>query len=346
MTPKPADLLRAAALPLTNVGVLLALLMFLLFLGIAAAAGMLGVWLALVIVPALFRYLTNLVETVGRGMKVEPIGAEFFRWIGDWWSLFPAVIVVAIAWGSYEIHRSAGDNAMTVFIILMGTIYPAMLAVLSVTHSPMQTLNPIALVNMLRSIGPTYLIAPLYLGVIVYVTTLLQPLPFLAELLFELMLVFSLHAVIGSLLEPHAIFDDVYIPDPVLKSDAEVAGDLDKARTNELNHAYALINRGNRDGGFRHLFDAIGNDPEIPGAWAWFFARMLEWENPQHALFFAQHYIHDMLKHGENVPALKVIMRCRMVDETFRPFAEDLPVAIELAETHGNNELATVLKRF
>lgn len=346
MTPKPADLLRAAALPLTNVGVLLALLMFLLFLGIAAAAGMLGIWLALVIVPALFRYLTNLVETIGRGMKVEPPGAEFFRWVGDWWSLFPAVIVVVIAWGSYEINRSAGDTAMTVFIMLMGMIYPAMLAVLSVTHSPMQTLNPIALVNMLRSIGPTYLIAPLYLGVIVYVSTLLQPLPFLAELLFELLLVFSLHAVIGCLLEPHAIFDDVYIPDPAEKSDAEVASELAKVRTNELNHAYALINRGNLDGGLRHLFDAIGKDPEIPGAWAWYFGRMLEWEEPRHALFFAQHYVRDMLNHDENIPALKVVMRCRMIDETFRPFPEDLAAVIELAERHGNNELAAVLKRY
>ena len=188
MTPKPTELLRAAALPLTNVSILFALLMFWLLLGLVAAAGMLGVWLAIVIVPALFRYFTNLVETVGRGLKVAPLGAEFFRWVGDWWSLFPAVVVILIAWASYTIHLSAGATATTVFIVIMGTIYPAMLAVLSVTHSPMHSINPVAIFNMLRSIGATYAIAPLYLGVIVYVSTLLQPLPFMAEFAIELLL--------------------------------------------------------------------------------------------------------------------------------------------------------------
>ena len=346
MTPKLAELFRAAALPLTNVSILLALLMFWLLLALVAAAGMLGVWLAIVIVPALFRYFTNLVETVGRGLKVAPLGAEFFRWVGDWWSLFPAVVVILIAWASYTIHLSAGETATTVFIVITGTIYPAMLAVLSVTHSPMHSINPVAIIDMLRSIGASYAIAPLYLGVIVYISTLLQPLPFMAELAIELLLLFSLHAVIGCLIEPHGIFDDVYIPEPVERSAAEVSGDLEKVRVDALTQAYGLINRGNREGGFKHLFEWIGSDPQVPGAWAWYFSHMLEWENKQHSLFFAQHYVHDMLKHGEHIPALKVILRCRMIDETWKPLSEDLPAAIHLAETHGNIELAAVLKRY
>jgi len=71
---------------------------------------------------------------------------------------------------------------------------------------------------------------------------------------------------------------------------------------------------------------------------------MLGWEQKQHALFFAQQYIHDMLAHGERVPALKVIMRCRLIDENFKPLREDVPAAIQAAENSGNNELATVLK--
>jgi hypothetical protein len=52
-----------------------------------------------------------------------------------------------------------------------------------------------------------------------------------------------------------------------------------------------------------------------------------------------------MLKHGENIPALKVIMRCRLADEEFHPFRDDLPAAIEAAQRSGNIELAAVLKR-
>ena len=72
---------------------------------------------------------------------------------------------------------------------------------------------------------------------------------------------------------------------------------------------------------------------------------MLGWENQQHALFFAQHYIHDALRHGERVAALKAIMRCRLIDERFKPFPDDLPAAIAAAETTANMELAAVLKR-
>ncbi len=346
MTPKPAELLRAALLPVTNIGVMFALLMFWLLVSLAAAAGMLGIWLGIVIVPALFRYQIKLVETVGRGLKLEPLDTEFFRWISDWWSLFPAIVVIAIAWASYEIHSSAGDTAMTVFIVVMGSLYPAMVAVLSVTHSPLQAVSPVTLVNMLRSIGPAYGIAPVYLALIVFLSTLMPPLPFMVELLLELLLVCSLHTVIGCLIKPHAIFDDISIPDPVERTDTQVSSDIEKARANVLTYAYGLINRGNRDGGFRHLFDCIDTDPEIAAAWAWYFGRMLEWENQQPALFFAQHYIHDMLKYGENIPALKLVMRCRLIDNTFKPLTEDLPAVIRLAETHGNNELATVLKRY
>ena len=80
-------------------------------------------------------------------------------------------------------------------------------------------------------------------------------------------------------------------------------------------------------------------------AWRWYFDKMLGWEQQQHALFFAQHYIHDMLAHGERIPALKVIMRCRLIDEYFKPAPDDIPAAIQAAESSGNSELAAVLKQ-
>ena len=110
-------------------------------------------------------------------------------------------------------------------------------------------------------------------------------------------------------------------------------------------HAYGFISRGNRDGGFSHIIEWIGKETDIVVAWAWFFDNMMRWDQKQHALFFAQHYIHDMLQHGEKIPALKVIMRCRLENDQFHPLREDLPAAIEAAISSGNIELAAVLKR-
>ncbi len=112
-----------------------------------------------------------------------------------------------------------------------------------------------------------------------------------------------------------------------------------------MSHAYGFISRGNRDSGLAHIKEWIADDQDPEAAWAWYFNKMLGWENQQHALFFAQHYVHDLLRHGDTVPALKIIMRCRLINDRFKPLGEDVPVAIEAAESVGNRELAAVLKR-
>jgi hypothetical protein len=72
---------------------------------------------------------------------------------------------------------------------------------------------------------------------------------------------------------------------------------------------------------------------------------MLGWEQKSHALFFAQHYIRDALRHGEQIRALKATMRCLHENPEFRPFSEDV-AALEAAATQGGNEeLVEVLKR-
>jgi hypothetical protein len=38
-------------------------------------------------------------------------------------------------------------------------------------------------------------------------------------------------------------------------------------------------------------------------------------------------------------------MRCQLINERFKPLWEDVPIAIETAESTGNLELAAVLKR-
>jgi len=337
--------MRAALLPLTDPSVLFSLLVFWLLISLAAAAGMLGVWLAVVILPALFRYLTNLVETTGRGRNPEPPGAEFFRWIGDSWSLFPAVIVVAVAWASYELYSVAGSGPMIALIVVAGLLYPAVLGVLSITHSPLQSVNPVALWNFIGRIGQSYLIAPAYLAVVAWLSTLAQEFSFLIDVLIQMLLLFSLHSVIGGIMSPHDVFDDLSIPDPVESSREKLAEDLEGSRNATLTHAYGFISRGNREGGFKHIMDEIAQEADVATAWAWYFDRMMRWEQKQHALFFAQRYVHDLLLHGETIPAVKVILRCRLVDERFRPLADDLQAAIRAAESSGNNELAAVLQR-
>lgn len=132
---------------------------------------------------------------------------------------------------------------------------------------------------------------------------------------------------------------------PLEKSHDAIAEELERDRKRALNHAYGFISRDNRAGGFDHVFDYIARDPLPADAWAWFFERMLGWENQQTALFFAQHYLHDLLQHGDQLQAVKVLLRCQLVDEQFRPMPDDRPAAIAAAEALSNPELAADLQR-
>ena len=163
--------------------------------------------------------------------------------------------------------------------------------------------------------------------------------------LVQLLLSFGFFSLVGALIAPYELIEDIELPAPLQKDAAEVAGELEESRTAVLNHAYGFVSRGNREGGFQHVFDSIQKDPDPVAAWAWFFDRMLKWENQTAAMFFAQHYLHDQLQHGEQLPAVKLILRCRLVDEYFRPLPEDVPAAIAACDAHDNGELADILRR-
>jgi len=197
----------------------------------------------------------------------------------------------------------------------------------------------------LRRCAATFWIAPVFLVLSAWLSLQAQALPMMLAILLQMFLSFAFFSLTGSLIEPFGLMADVSIPDALQAGEDEIAAVLEKERTAVLNHAYGFISRGNRAGGFKHVTRWAAASPDSAASWRWFFERMLAWENQEHALFFAQLYIHDMLQHGENIPALKVLMRCRLLSERFRPLSEDLRTVILAAETSGNTELAAVLKR-
>ncbi len=343
---KPTEVIRAIAYPLVEPAVLVPLLVFWLLLLIVGAAGLLGMFLLVIVIPAVFRYQVIVLEARARGVRPATPDIEFFRWFGNAWTLFPVPVALLLIALTVEIAQRFGTGWATVFLLSASIFFTASIAVLAITQSPLQSLNPVALYRLLRQCGDTLWIAIAFLFVAVWLSLEAEALPSMLASLVQLALSFSFFSLVGSLIEPYGLVEDVDIPAPLEKTASEIDTDIEKARTHALNHAYGFISRDNRDGGFRHLFEQIEKDPDPVAAWAWYFSQMLAWENKNHALFFAQHYLHDMLHYGEHVAAVKLIQRCRLVDEQWKPQREDLPAAIEAAESIGLNDLAAVLKRY
>ena len=340
----PANIIRAIAYPVTAPAVLVPLIVFWLLVSFASWGGMLGLFLMFLILPAIFRFQMIVLEARARGAEPATPDHEFFNWFGHAWTLFPVVVALAVASAVVTTLGRFGMAWAIVVVILASALLPASFGVLAITRSPLQSLNPVAMFRLLERTGSTLWIASAFLILAYFLGYLAEGLPAMLTSLTQLFLTFSFFSLTGSLIEPYDLFGEVDIPAPLEKTVAEVSSDIEKDRVAALAHAYGFISRDNREGGFKHLFTEIGKDPDPVAAWAWYFRNMLLWEQQQHALFFAQHYIHDMLTHGERIPALKVIMRCRLIDEQFKPLPDDLPAAIEAARNSGNIELATVLK--
>lgn len=338
------EFVNALTYPLRSSVALVALVSFYLSLQLAVAAGIFGLWLAIVIVPALFRYLVLFAEARARGRDAEPPGIEYVSFAGNLWTLFPALPLLAFL-ALYLAVADYGTLAAVFVAGLTAAMFPAMMAVLIITHSPTQSLNPVAWYQLTSRLGAAYLYAPVMLVLVAGLLLLLQTAPHWMKSLMELYAAFAFYSVVGTLLARDDLLDDVDISDADTTDKELDQARLDDRRTGVLNHAYGFISRGNRDGGLQHVFAWLDQDPQPAAAWPWFFEQMLRWENTETALIFARAWVGELLQAGLNIQAVKIMLRARLVDERFRPRPADLPLAIDAAENSGNHELAAALRQ-
>lgn len=350
----PGEFLREITIPVRSPAVLFAIILFYILIQIALIARVFGLVIFLVLaaqlivfaLPAMLRYLMVVLQARAYGREPEPLDIDLFPWVGRMWTLFPLVHMVALAYLVYLANARFGSGAALFVVLCYTAILPASLITLAITHSALASLNPRTLFELIRRRGLAYLIGPLFVVAAAWMVARINVAPGI-DMLTEfvgLYFVFAAFALFGSLARPLDIQRELYIPLPdSFDEDADSDRQL-LERTAVLNHAYGIISRGNRDKGLQHIYATLADDPYDDSGWAWFFNNMLQWENPEAALAFAQQYVHDLLRSGENVKAVKLIMRCRLLNPAFRPMAQDIELAAAAAEECQNDELASFLR--
>jgi hypothetical protein len=352
---KPSDFAREVLLPLTMPAVFLALLMFFGLFQIALVGSVFNLAIALVlaaqlvifVLPALQRSLMQLLEARSMGRETGPPAIESFSWIGNSWTLFPIVHAGVIVYlGLLGVDRLGAATTWSIaaaYTILL----PASLVVLGVTQSVLESINPRAIYFVVRQCGASYLVGPLFLVASAAIVVWLQH-HVEYDLLTEFVgfyLLFASFAVFGGMVRPLKLQQQLQVPDIPLSRAEEYTGQQALVRGAVLNHAYGLISRGNRAAGLEHLVSELAEDADAAGAWYWYFDRMMRWENNNAGLAFAQKYIHELLRNGDYIAAVKVMLRCQRVNPAFKPLAEDLSQAIAAAEACRNDELARALQQ-
>jgi hypothetical protein len=339
------DFLRELVFPLESSQTLIALLLFVALIALAGMAGLFGLWLMIAVVPAFLRYLTMIAEARARDEEADPPGIEYFTLVGNGWTLFPVVPVLAMAYIVVETGQAFG--AVPAIIVALGfvALLPAMIGVLIITQSPLQSLDPRAIGRFIRGCSDDYWYAPATAVLVVLVPSMLSFLETWLQVVVEVYALAAFFAVTGAVTRGARLFEDVELPE-ASEPDVDKVLDLQEGqRVKVLNHAYGFISRGNRDGGLNHIYDWLARDPDPDGAWTWFFDQMMRWEDSYPGLLLAQQYVGRLLELGDDVGAVKLMLRCRLINGNFRPLSADLPRAIAAAKTCRNDALVQALSR-
>jgi hypothetical protein len=101
---KPATFLRELALPVTDKSLLFALVVFSLLILLAFAASVLGLWLLVLVVPALYKYLLLVLDARAIGGRTPVAAIELFNFADILWGLTPLVFQAASAVAVWQLR--------------------------------------------------------------------------------------------------------------------------------------------------------------------------------------------------------------------------------------------------
>ena len=342
---------RELAWPATDMVVLMAMVFFTLLALLVQAAGQLVLWLDLLLgillLPPLFRYLLMLLEARVYGRPTPVATIELFSIVDNFWSLAPLMIFALLIWGGIWLDEHVSALAARVFTAAMLAVIPASLAVLAMTRSPVQAVNPHAIMRMIAVCEWHYLLVPAAVVLAWLVTSLLTSVgaPDVLILASRFYCLFLLFTFTGGLLHAKGVqfalsFDGDEVTDPPAEID-----DLTRSRQRVLNHAYGFFSRGNRGGAMAHIQSAIQNESDIDGAYHWYFNAMLKWESKDGALLLAQGNLTRLLDEQRDVEVVKLISRCLLENPGFRPLSSDLDAALDAAARLDRDDLARALEQ-
>jgi hypothetical protein len=346
--------LRELTWPLTELVVLLAIVAFSLFATLASAAGSLsiwiGIWLGIVLMPGLFRYLLMLLEAKAYGRTTPVANIELFSFISNLWSLTWLVICAVTIWGGILLAAYISLPAAQVFALLSFAMLPGSLAVLAITRSPFASLHPRTVARMIAVSGWQYWLVPVAVGIMLVIAGQLATsgAPGWLVTISRFYCLFLLFTLTGGLLHANGVRfslsfdgsagdgDDTELP--------PVRDERTRLRTRVLTHAYGFFSRDNRAGALAHIECALRDDEDVDGAWQWYFNEMLNWESKDGALMLAQSRLTRLLNEKRDVEAMKLISRCLLENSRFRPLPQDQDAALEAAERLHRDDLAKALE--
>lgn len=340
--------------PLINSSVLVTAVVFAILLRIAIFAGLFGIWLLVLLIPALWRYAYGVLRHLAQGRpEIPPPDIESLNPISDLvliahFVAFPAVVVLIMQ----RIPFGAGAPGYLLGLALGALIvvaFPASAALMGLTSNLAAAMNPIAIKSTIRTFGRDYaILVAACLGLILLSAVIegfvVPNFGFLSGLLgfvVEIWTFLAVFALIGSSIHAHR--DDFAIPGIRISQEEWHNAEREKEWRVTLDLAYASIRSGLVAEGYRTLKQFVAENGNSAEVQYWLFGRMLEWDDREHALRIAARLIEQLAAAGDAEAALDLYRRCRQISPDFPVRADAARVLAAYAREIGHLGIADEL---
>ena len=291
---------------------------------IALRAGLLGLWLLLLLCLSLSRFGYAVLRAVAQGRAPPPPDIESMNPVSELPLLLHfAVFPGAIGW--YQISAALGSDTSlgwvgTAICLLMVAIFPASAGLMAITGSLWCALNPFRIAAFIRELGTAYL--SLLAGcVVLFLLSLLLVQTVssgwgLAHLLLPFIPVWAflaLFALIGlRIFASREVFDIPGLAEEKRQRQARWAReDRFSEWQRSLDVVYANWRSDQHREAYLELRQLIDREQQSIDVFAWLFEKTLEWEDKRCAMDIGRRFVHRLLEDNNETQALGIVLRCR-----------------------------------
>jgi hypothetical protein len=316
-------LLMALVSPVLSIGaIVLALLVTL-----ADAAGLFGLWLAILLFAAIAKYPYAIARSAAAGMREPPPAAidDFNPGAAPEFLAHAGLVIAVLAW-----LWTADGTMMTLSALALALLLPASIAIMATSGSLVAAVNPAGLAQLIGALGAGYgLLLAFMLGlaaVALGIDRLLQ-----ITLLSRVVWLYALlgtFAATGTLL--HLNRFALELPVGSTADERESGDRREQARewSVAVERIYALLSAGDATRGYAAIDALLASEAHSPATYELLYERLREWRMHRHTSHFALGFVAKLTAERSLQRALEVTEERLRHDPDFRPPRH---VAVEIA---------------
>ena len=319
---------------------------FALGLTLATKAGLIGLPLALILLSWYFKYAYVVLDTTLRGFDEPPVlSVDMVNPASEQRPLGQLLIILVFYAGTRAAEALIGGAAVSVLRAAALALLPACVAVLGVSRSVLEAVNPVVLLKTIRILGPWYLVLVAAVALPFAIAWFL----FTRDTDVHLTLALAL-LMFGGLATFSLIGGVLYDKRAALGLDAWKSPERDRERADRDTHKrhervvdelYGHWRGGARTEARQAAEQWLASRNYDFEEFDWLCERLLLWPDRRLAHRLAQDEITRLLAAKRSSQALKVARRHVAADADFRPTrAAELIRLVTLARDAGDRPLA------